>query len=476
MNELPGTQADPDSDQTSCPRQWPARIVVLALLLALLAGCASQGAHTGLTEPPAPATGAPAAPRQVAGDTQAARERSPLPLPETVAKPEAPPDPWQRLRGRFAFTSIEHPRIDHELQRLRRHPPSLSALLQRMRRYLPLISEAVERQELPGEIALLPAVESGFDPYAYSPYGAVGLWQFMPATARIMGLAHDRWYDGRRDLIPATRAALRYLVQLRQALDGNWLHALAAYNCGIGTVKKAMRKARHKGRSTSYWALDLPAETDAYVPRLIALAKIIEHPRQYGVELPELDDRPRLQTAEVHGSLDLEIAARLAQIPLEELLALNPAYRRGVTPPGRTSRLLLPEDRKTQFETALAALPRRQWLRWAEHRIARGDTLGKIARHYKVTIAAIREANGLHGDRIRAGRTLRIPLSGKAADVRRGLVRVARRKVHYRVRRGDSLYAIARRFSVSIRDLRRWNRVGRYIRPGQRLTVYVKAG
>ncbi len=480
MSKLAGTTSDPDSDQTRPPRQWPRRIraaIPVVAILSLLGGCASHSPEIGLVEAESPTEpvrhpGPAAVPQPVPRIVQ---QTSPIP-PVPDATPAAPaPDVWGRLRARFAFTAIEHPRVDKELRRLRRHPRSLEGMLRQARTYLPLITEHVEKRGLPGEIALLPAVESGFNPYAYSPNGAVGLWQFMPATANMLGLKRDRWYDGRRDLVPSTRAALQYLGRLRGRLDDNWLHALAAYNCGIGTVKRAVNKANRKGRSASYWDLDLPAETDAYIPRLIALAKVIDNPARYGIRLPDLDEKPAYRSVRVKGSLDLEVAARLAQVPLERLLVLNPAYLRGVTPPGRASRLLLPEDQSDAFATALAALPKDQWLRWTEHRIARGDTLGHIARRYKVSISAIREANGLRNNRIRAGRMLRIPLSGKASDARRNIATGPRRKVHYRVRKGDSLYTIARRFSVSIKALRRWNRVGRYIRPGQKLTVYLNA-
>lgn len=480
MSKLAGTIPNPDSDQTRLLRQWPRRTQAHGLLLAmlsLLAGCSSQLPKTGLVE-----TKAPAGPVSHPSLAVAAQPQPKTPQNASLATvlPDATPPPppadiWARLRAGFAFTAIEHPRVDKELHRLQRHPRALQGMLRRALTYLPLITQYVQQEGLPGEIALLPAVESGFDPYAYSRNGAVGLWQFMPATAKMLGLEHNRWYDGRRDLARATHAALHYLTRLHRRLDDNWLHALAAYNCGIGTVKRAIGKANRKGLSTRYWDLELPGETDAYVPRLIALAKVVEEPARYGIHLPELDQATTYRHVAVNGSLDLEIAAQLAQMPLERLLALNPAYRRGITPPGVTSDLLLPSEQAKDFQTALAALPREQWLRWAEHRIARGDTLGHIARRYKVSIVAIREANGLRNNRIRAGDMLRIPLSGKASDALRNIAAGPRRKVHYQVRKGDSLYIIARRFSVSIESLRRWNRVGRYIHPGQKLTVYVNA-
>lgn len=412
----------------------------------------------------------------------AARPRSKItaPLPQAASPAtgtgsgHAPKDLWSRLRKDFRFEQIEHPRIAREIKRLQQHPQSFRALVERSAPYLFHIVEQLEEQDIPGELALLPAIESGYRPYAYSSNGAAGLWQFMPATGRMLGLKQNRLYDGRRDVLRSTDAALDYLSQLRGQLDGDWLHALAAYNCGIGTVKNAIRKARRHNRSSSYWKLDLPGETDAYIPRLLAMARIVSDPAKYGLELPDLPNTPYFETATVDSALDLELAAELAGIPLDDLLALNPGYRQGVTLSKEKSRLLLPKERRSLFEQALAKLPRDKWLRWADHKIRKGDTLIGIARRYHVSVAAIREANGIKGHNIRAGRRLQIPLSGRASDKARRIATI-HSKVKYRVRKGDSLYTIARRFSVSIRDLKRWNRVGRYIRPGQRLTVYIRA-
>ena len=478
MSRPSAATANSHSEESRGVRQWRRRVslqLALILLAGTLGGCFRTPDSPELVRP-APPPAAESRPEPPANPAVPPRHTriAERPAPAESAPPPPPPDTWERLRRRFSLVEAQHPRIDRELERLRRHPLSLQALLRRGTPYLRHFLDAVESRDMPGELALLPAVESGFDPWAYSPGGAAGLWQFMPATAQMLGLRRDRWYDGRLDLARATPTALDYLQNLQRRLDGNWLHALAAYNCGIGTVRKALRQARRKGGSTSYWDLELPGETDAYVPRLLALARIVQDPARYGVTLPPAGD-DGLVPVPVNASLDLEVAARLAGMELERLLRLNPGFRRGVTPPGRRSLLLLPAARAETFRIALDALPRDQWLRWTEHRIARGDTLGGIARRYGVSIAAVREANGLKGSRIVAGRTLRIPLSGKAAAASRN-VAAGRRKVRYRVRKGDSLYTIARKFSVSIRDLRRWNRVGRYLRPGQRLTVYVKAG
>ncbi len=472
----PDTAIALDSDQSRRLRQWlipAARLALLGILLSL-AGCVlPPGEPTVRPDTPSPPetqasshgaipTSAPSATAATAPADREARTTPPAP----------PADLWERLRRRFRLQALEHPRIEAELNRLRRHPAALRALLQRATPYLYYITQEVEARDIPGEIALLPLVESGFRPRAYSPNGAVGLWQFMPSTARMLGLRRDRWYDGRRDVLAATPAALKYLAFLHRQLDDDWLHALAAYNCGIGTVRQAIRRATRARRPTAYWELDLPGETDAYVPRLLAIARIIDSPASFGITLPTLPDQPHFTPVEIDAPLDLALAARLAEVPLAEFLRLNPAYPRGVTPPDRPATLLLPVERQAAFKEALAALPKRQWRRWAEHRVKKGDSLIRIARRYGVGVSAIRQANGLRGHLIRIGHILRIPLAGQASDRQQGIASRRGPRIRYRVRKGDSLYTIARKFQVSIRDLKRWNKVGRYLRPGQRLIVY----
>jgi len=383
-------------------------------------------------------------------------------------------DLWARLRPQLRLGAIDHPRIQAEIRRLQHSPSSFYALISRAEPFLHHIIERVEQRGLPAEIALLPAVESGFRPYAYSPHGAAGLWQFMPATGRSLGLRQDWWYDGRRDVLAATDAALEYLERLNKRFDGDWLHALAAYNAGGGTVSRALRKAREKQASTAFWDLDLPRETDHYVPRLLALAEVITDPGRYGLALPSLENRPYFERVAVGSQIDLQIASQLADIPLQDLLTINPGFNRWSTHPEGPHHLLLPISNAKSFAKSLAELPPEQRLRWKHHRIAKGENLGRIARAYSVTIKAIQQANNLNGHNIRAGKTLIIPLSESIASALPSRkLGVSRSRVRYQVRKGDSLYKIARKFNVKIADLRRWNRVGRYIKPGQRLTVFV---
>lgn len=381
-------------------------------------------------------------------------------------------DLWQRIRLDLRFLDYEHPRISHEIQRLQRNPAALHMLLSRSKPYLHYIIEQVEQNNLPREIALLPAVESGFRPFAYSRNGAAGLWQFMPATGRMLGLEQHWWYDGRRNVTDSTRAALEYLMKLNKRFDGNWLYALAAYNAGSGTVNRAIRKARKNNQPEDYWSLKLPNETREYIPRLIALAKVVNNPQKYAVSLPKLANQPYFVTTETTKQIDLQVAADLADMPLDDFLALNPAFNRGVTHPTSTQKLLLPIGKRMTFNAALAALPNSQLLRWRRYKIRRGDTLIKIARQYNVTVHSIRQANKLSNNRIHVNQNLLIPLSQSTtlAKIQR---KIPKPKVRYHVRKGDSLYAIARKFQVKIADLKRWNNVNKYLQPGQKLTVYV---
>ncbi len=454
----------PDSDQSLAHRQSPIRAKALAILLLMPLALALGGCIGGGVKPD---------PREA--DAGSGAE---VPTLEKVSS-EAPPaaeDPliWSDLREGFALPDYQHPRIDREVRRLTRSKHSLKMLLDRGEPYLHHIMTAVEDAGLPAEIALLPAVESGFRAHAYSPNGAAGLWQFMPATGQMLGLERDWWFDGRRDVVASTRAAIEYLTRLHARFDGNWLHALAAYNAGSGTVGRAIHRARQQNQPTDFWSLDLPGETDAYVPRLLALVRVVKTPAAFGVTLPAVDNAPHFAVTETGGQIDLNIAADTAGLPTEKFLRLNAGYRRWATPPRGPHQLLIPVEQKTAFEQALVDLPEDQRLRWQRHRIVRGDSLNRIARQYGVSVSAIKQSNNLKDSRIRAGRDLLIPLTDSVdAQLAAASNNQARQRIRYKVRRGDSLYAIARRFQVTIADLRRWNQVGRYLQPGDRLTVFI---
>ena len=382
---------------------------------------------------------------------------------------------WERLRDGFVLWDIRHPRMQREIKRLLSHPPALQAMLEQARPWLPYISRRVAEHGLPMELALLPAVESGFRPYAYSPSGAAGLWQFMPATGRMRGLTLDWWFDGRRDLIDGTEAALNHLEALNKDLDGDWLHALAAYNAGRGALRKAIRKNAAKGKPTDFWSLDLPAETDAYVPRLLALTAIVANPERYGITLPDIPDQPQFAVIDIRGQIDLGVAARLAGMKVRELAALNAGLNRLATPPDGPHRLLIPQDRAKTFIAALDALPEAQRLQRSRYTVKHGDTLSGIAARHGITVAALKAANNMHKVHIRVGQDLLVPRYDNALALAPiAAPQLPRSRVHYQVAEGDSLYDIAQKFRVSVGQLRRWNRLsGSLLRPGQRLTLFV---
>ncbi|WJW74485.1 LysM peptidoglycan-binding domain-containing protein [Thiohalobacter sp. IOR34] len=390
------------------------------------------------------------------------------------------------MRTGFALPLEDQPRIQAHLRWFQRHPDYLPRVLNRGRPYLGWILREVQRRDMPTEIALLPIVESGFNPFAYSHGRAAGLWQFIPATGRRFGLKQNWWYDGRRDLIDSTRAALDYLDYLHDHLDGDWMLALAAYNSGEGTVARALRRNRKAGKATDFWSLQLPSETRDYVPKLLALRQLVESPDRFGLELPPLEAAPQLVEVETGGQIDLALAAELAGIDLDRLYRLNPGFNRWATDPEGPHRLALPVENAEDFRTALAALPADRRIRWSRHQVARGETLSHIARRYHTTAALLSEVNALSGHRIRAGQHLLIPLAQRrlsdyrlsAAGRQQALQarsRQGQRQTH-RVRPGDTLWDLSRKYRVGVRQLAAWNGMapGDTLRVGQKLVVWTR--
>ena len=327
---------------------------------------------------------------------------------------------------------------------------------------------------MPKELALLPFIESAYNPQANSHAQAAGIWQFIPSTGRHFNLQQNWWYDGRRDITASTQAALDYLTQLNARFDGDWLLALAAYNCGGGCVSRAIRRNQEQGLETDYWSLRLPRETMQYVPKLLAMAEVIENPQQYGVALPELSNSPYFARVELARQIDLDKAAELAGLPLEELRQLNPAYKQRITPPHADYPLLLPADKAPTFISALDTLPEAAWVDYQPYRVRRGDNLSRIAQRNQVSVSAIRDINNLRSNMIRAGQTLMLPRPATMASQQPQVAQADSGKQRkYTVRAGDNLWAIARRFDLDVDSIRSWNSLGRHLQPGQQLTLYL---
>lgn len=385
------------------------------------------------------------------------------PVASPAAAPTDIPDLLAYLRGGFSLTPVMNDRVQAQLNWFLRNPEYLDRVLLRSQRYLPYIAAEIEQRGLPLELALLPVVESAYDPFAYSHGRAAGLWQIIPGTARRFGIRQNWWYDGRRDVIDSTRAALDYLAYLHELMQGDWLLAVASYNSGEGNVQKAVRQNQGKGRPSDFWNLNLSKETSSYVPKLMALVEIVRDPSAFGVTLPEIANEPQFATAEVDGQLDLALAAEIAGIDMETLYAFNSGFNRWATDPDGPHRLILPIEHVENFQTALLSVPPAERVRWQRHKIRPGETISEIADHYNTPLASIKGVNALRGNTIRAGDYLMIPVAAKplsdyrlSADQRRSETQNRRRqgnRVDHIVASGESFWSISQRYGVGMQEL-----------------------
>lgn len=392
------------------------------------------------------------------------------------------PEFWDQLRNSFRLDDTNHKAVADRVKLFANNSSQVERIINRGEPYLAYIFNEVRERNLPGEITLLPFVESGYDPFAYSHGRAAGLWQFIPGTGKMYGLKQDWWYDGRRDIVASTGAALDYLEKLHKQFDGDWLLALAAYNSGAGTVNKAIRKNRQAGRPTDFWHLKLPRETSAYVPKLLAISSVVREPGKYGVTLSPVAMKPAFTIVETQGQLDIGVASELAGIETEELYRLNPGYNRWATHPDGPHQLVIPLANSDRFTRNLNALPESQRVKWVRHKIRSGETLTHIARRYDTTVKVLSSTNQLRSTNIRAGRHLLVPVAAKDpsryAVINKKLQpgSTSGSKLTYKVRNGDSLWGIANKHKVSVKQVTRWNRLdsGSLIKPGQKLVIWQK--
>lgn len=368
-------------------------------------------------------------------------------------------DLFERVRTGFAIADVDHPSVDAEVRWFARHAEYLDRTFKRGERYLHHIVGEIEARKMPLELALLPVVESAFNPVAYSRARASGLWQFIPGTGRRYGLKQNWYYDGRRDVLAATTAALDYLEFLASEFNGDWLLAVAAYNTGEGKVAREIRKNAAAGKPTDFFSLKLPRETRAYVPKLLAMRRIVADPAAHGLAFAPISNQPYFAKVDVAGQIDLNVAAELADVSKEELLALNPAFNHWVTDPDGPHHLLVPVDREARFAEAVTALPPEKRVRVVYHRVRRGDTLGEIADKYGVSVAALRTANKIRGSMIHPGQDLLITAAPRgvtmaslapAEDVEQSAPVRRNSSGKHVVRRGDTLWSIARSHGVSM--------------------------
>ncbi len=525
------------------------RYLTLLLGCSLLSGCASQttpiaaadGVHAAHHISPCCAALPAIAARWQLGHLEApqtplvAVPSTPQPTLQVAQYPVQPsepkasqqPDLWRDMRAHMQLEHyLDENRVQQELRWLQRHPSYLPRLQQRMQDYLPYIYTQTQLRGIPAELALLPIVESALDTFAFSHGGAAGPWQFIRGTARQYGLDINDWYDGRRDIIASTDAALDYLEYLNKRFD-DWYLALAGYNAGQGNVSRAQRKNPGAG----FFDLRLPKETRAYVPRLLALAAVVKNPQAYGLTLPEIKPHTAFRTINTHSQFQLTKLSETLGLDMETLYRWNPSLNQWATPPKGPHRVIVPASLDVAAAQArVDAVPSRARVDWTEVRVRPGDTLSGIAKRHGTDVSSLKVANNLHNSVIRAGHKLLIPKHASALTTTprsaRGAVdyvvkpgdsmwsiarahnvklnslmrnnhigpkdtlsvgttlkipgavksqRKVTRKVHYKVRRGDSLSRIANKFNVSIQQISNWNKLdsSRYLQPGQGLLLYV---
>lgn len=456
---------------------------------------------------------------------------------------------WPFIQQGLAFEYVDHKLVRQQLNWYKKHPEYLQRVQQRASRYLYHIVDTLHEKEVPLDIVLLPIIESAYEPFAYSHGQASGLWQFIPMTGRRFKLEKNWWLDERRDVLQSSEAAAKYLSYLHRYFDGDWQLAVAAYNAGEGTVRKAVRKNQKKGLPIDFFSLDLPKETTAYVPKLIALSEIFKHPKKYGIQLHPIPNQPYFDQVILDSQLDLAQAAKLMDIPVEEVYYLNSGLNRWATPPSKAYKFNVPVNKKHVLIEALAKLPSSQRVNWHRYTIKSGDSLGIIAEKFDSRVDLIKEVNNLNSHTIGIGKTLMIPTASaggqayaysqnsrskkrkakqpenykhktyhvvKAGDsfwslskrygqtpqilakwnakAPKDTLRIGEklviwhkqpqnafsrqptvRKVHYKVRKGDSLSLVASRFNVKIPQIVNWNPIdpSNHLQPGQRLTLYV---
>ena len=489
------------------------RFTAAIVFIALSSGCAVTPVQTD----PAgialkPATDLPSTPRALAGDDPASLKLPPLaavarPAPPVPAPPAAiqdapspashevtdslrsiptidltavPPDLWDRIRNGFSMPNLTSPIVQDRQIWYASQPSYVKRMVERSKRYLYYIVEELEKRGMPTELALLPMVESAFNPMAYSRSHASGLWQFIPSTGKNYNLQQNSWYDGRRDIVASTSAALDYL-QFLYDMHGDWHLALASYNWGENAVARAIEKNKAKGLPTDYLSLTMPTETRYYVPKLQALKNIIANPHSFGVDLEPVPNTPYFVTVEKTRDMDVRLAAKLADMPLSEFLALNPGHNRPVIVANGSPALVLPADRAKLFLANLEGHDQ-PLVSWNMYTLKPGDKLDHIASRNGISLAHLKEVNGIgRRTKVGPGYQLMLPLKGASLEPLPAMfqppstpeTRMAVRKVSYTVQRGDTLPRIAQRYKVSADDLRRWNDIGR-LAAGQHLVIQVK--
>ncbi len=383
---------------------------------------------------------------------------------------------WAEIAGEFKLPLLKKSKYArlHE-KRLTHSEGFFSEFLQKSDLYLPYVWAEVKRRGLPGELALLPYVESAYSPWAVSHAGAVGMWQIMPGTARVLKLELGQTCDQRRDVIHSTQAALNYLEQLHLKF-GDWLLAIAAYNAGPGRVERAVKRNKKAGRPMDFWSLRLPRETTRYVPRLLVIRNLIQNAAEQQIKLPKIDKEISFRSLSLKAPMEVALVSELSGLQLKEIRRYNPCIRSWITPAQKPYQIHLPHRAAQKFSIELNNVSIRDYVRTRPYRVRSGDTLSTIAGRTGASVKELMTLNGMRSTRIVAGKTIRVPSTSE--NINKQLTKLDLGDgygdtIRYKVRRGDSLWKIAKRFKTSVKAIRKLNATSNLIRPGQWLVVPV---
>jgi len=462
--------------------QLPQTAFVLVLIVALgLAGCATPDPDPA-GEPDLLATVAPPAVITPSPIKATTLPRVPDVFPPDISaelEPLPPPaeDLWDRIRKGYGMQDLSDAYVTKWEEWYSSRPDYVARMIDRSRRYLYYIVVEVEERGMPLEIALLPMVESAYNPVAMSTARASGIWQFTPGTGKVYGLKQNFWYDSRRDVIAATDGALTYLQKLYDQF-GDWQLALAAYNWGEGNVARAVERNEKAGKPTDYESLRMPDETRNYLPKLQAVKNIINDPARFGLELADIPDAPYFAVVKTTREMDLKRAAELAEMSVEEFQYLNPHHNRPVIAGADEYAILLPIDKAELFAAKLE-LADQPLVSWQAYRLRPKESLNQVAARFGMSVETLRAVNGIgRRSRVPSGQMLLVPSQQPTPETEATLTQAVfttvprGRTFYYRVNRGDTLSRIAVRYDVSVRELREWNRLTHNtIRIGQRLRV-----
>ena len=453
-----------------------------------LTGCATTGTSqdSAAGTSPATSTGTAAAPhtplipngplRPITAAQAASGE---------VASLSAPADLWDRIRRGIAMPDLQHELVQDREQWYATRPDYMQRMTERSSKYLFHIVEELERRGMPTELALLPYLESAFNPQAVSHAKAAGMWQFMPATGSYFDLKQNAFRDDRRDVLASTRAALDYLQKL-YGMFGDWHLALAAYNWGEGSVGRAIARNQKQGLGTGYTDLSMPAETRMYVPKLQAVKNIVANPEAFRTELPLIENHPYFQTVDITHDIDVALVAQLAGIREEDFRALNPSFHRPVILAAGTPQILLPWDNAKVFQRNLQARSEGQYASWTVWSVPSTMTVAEAAQRAGMSEHDLRSVNNIPPRMlIKAGSALMVPRSSAVRqDVTSHLAdngqiafapEIVTRRTTVRARKGETVASIARRYKLSAANVADWNdvRANAAFKLGQEVVMYL---